>query len=234
MLCDEYKDALIEAAATGSALPSAVSEHVNLCAQCHRVFAVQQSLFTLVDAGLRSRANVTLPANFDQRVRAALQIAAPHDRKRYSPVVAFGTLAVAAALLMAIVLAKNVTHGRKGTAGNSEMESKLVASPQSPVQSGNGKSLGPSSPRRVYNRGNALSARQGSNASARRQDEPEVLVPQGQEELLSKYMEGIAARKARVTFSADLQHAPNMKPVEVPSVEISELVVKPLPDLSSN
>ncbi len=233
MLCDKYKDALIEAAASGVALPSAVREHVNLCAQCGGIFAAQESLFALVDAGLRSRANATLAANFDQRARAALQIAADRERKWYSPVTAFGSLAAAAALLMAILLAQNVKHGAKDTAGH--LESKLVASPHSPVQSGNGKNPGPSSPRRVYDRGNALRTLQRSKSSVRRQDQPEVLVPVGQEELLAKYMERVAARKARVTFSAaDLQHDPNMKPVEVPSIEISELVVKPLSDLSSN
>jgi len=48
-----------------------------------------------------------------------------------------------------------------------------------------------------------------------------------------KYMEGVAAPRARATFSASLQHEADMKPMEVPSIEISELVVKPLPDLSS-
>jgi hypothetical protein len=62
----------------------------------------------------------------------------------------------------------------------------------------------------------------------------EVLVPQGQEELLVKYMERLAARKPRVTITAGLQHEPNEKPIEVSPVEISALVVKPLPDLSSN
>jgi hypothetical protein len=61
----------------------------------------------------------------------------------------------------------------------------------------------------------------------------EVLVPEGQEELLVKYMEGIAARRARGTFSAGLQQEPDMKPVDVPSIKISELVVTPLSDLSS-
>lgn len=234
MLCDKYKEALIEVSASSVALPTAIGEHVNLCAHCREVFSAQQSLFTSVDAGLRSRANVTLPANFDHRIRAALQVAAPQVRKRYSPMAALGSLAAAAAVLMAILLAQSVKHGGKKTAGNSVVESKVAGSPHQAVLSGNATTLGPNSPRSVSSRRNAVRASQGSKASVRRNDEPEVLVPQGQEELLAKYMEGIAARNARVTFSADLQHEPNMKPVEVPSIEISELVVRPLSDLSSN
>lgn len=234
MRCDEYKKDLIEAAASGAALASAVGEHVNLCAHCRGEFSAQQSLFALVDAGLRYRANVAVPGNFDHRVRAALHIAASQNRKRYSPLAALGSVAATAAMLVAILLAQNLKHGGKERVRNSVVESKLVASPRPRVLSGNATSLGPSLPRRAYYRGNPVKASQGSKASLRRHDVPEVLVPEGQEELLAKYMEGIAARMARVTFSANLQHEPNMKPVEVPSIEISELVVRPLSDLSSN
>lgn len=233
MLCDEYKEALAEAA-SGAALPSAIGEHVNLCAHCRDFFSAQQSLLTLVDAGLRSRANVTIPANFDHRVRAALQTQAPRDRKRYSAVLAIGSLAAAAALLVAALVAQNLKLGGKERARDAAVESKALSSPHAPVLSSNATSLDPGSPKRVSSRRNAVRGSQGSKASVRRNDEPEVLVPEGQEELLAKYMEGIAARKARVTFSANLQHQPNMKPVEVPSIEISELVVRPLSDLSSN
>lgn len=234
MLCDKYKEALIEAAASGAALPSALSEHVSFCADCREIFAAQQSMFALVDAELRSRANVTVPGNFHHRVRAALQGETAQDRKRHSAILGFGWLAAAAALLLSIVWTQNLKHGARDPAGNSVVESKLVASPESSALSGNGKGPVPSSPPRGDSRVSTSRSEQPSKASLRRHDEPEVLVPQGQEELLAKYMEGMAARKARVTFSADLQHEPNMKPVEVPSIEISELVVKPLPDLSSN
>ena len=232
MLCDKYKDALIEAAARSAALPTAVSEHVNFCAHCQRIFATQQSLFTLVDAGLRSRANVRVPGNLDHRVRAALRGEATQDRKHYSAVLGFGSLA--AAVVMAILLTQNVKHSAKETAGNSVVESKLLISPASPVHTGNAASLGPSTVRKPYSRARVLKVLQQPKASVHGPDEPEVLVPQGQEELLAKYMEGVARPKARVTFSADLQHEPSMKPVEVPSIEISELVVRPLSDLSSN
>jgi len=234
MLCDKYKKELIEAAASSAALPGPVNEHLSLCVHCHGIFAAQQSLFALVDVGLHSRVNVTVPGNFDDRVRAASQIRARQEDRNYSAVLACGSLAAAAAVLMAILLAQNLKHGAKETARTATVESNLLSSPHPTVLSSEAASLRPSSPRSAHSHGSALGATQGSKASVRRREEPKVLVPEGQEELLAKYMEGIAARKARVTFSADLQHEPNMKPVEVPSIEISELVVKPLSDLSSN
>jgi len=232
MLCDKYKDALSEAAVSSAPLPSGVSQHVSSCVHCRELFAAQQSVFALVDTGLRSRANAIVPGNFEHRVRAALQSEAVQHRKRNSAVLAWCSLA--AAMLMAILLSLNLKHGGKEAGATYVAESKLLTSPQSPVHSFNAESLRPSKAGKAYSRRSALRDSQQPMASVRRQDEPEVLVPHGQEELLAKYMQGIATRRARVTFSAGLQQEPSAKPVEVPSIEISELVVTPLSDLSSN
>jgi len=114
------------------------------------------------------------------------------------------------------------------------VESNLLSSPHPTLLSSEAASLRPSSPRSAHSHGSALGATQGSKASVRRREEPKVLVPEGQEELLAKYMEGIAARRSRVTLSANLQHEPYMKPAEISSIEISQAVVRPLPDLSSD
>jgi len=233
MLCDKYKEALIEAATSGAALDSSVGEHVSLCARCQEILTTQQSMFALVDAGLRTRANVAVPENFRHRVRAAVQMESPQERRRNSAVLAFGSLA-AAALLTTILLAQSLRHGGRDTAGGVVAESKLQGSPLPPVRIDNATNLGPNPHRALYSSGTAWRTSRLRETSPRRKVEPEVLVPRGQEELLVKYMQGIAARKARVTLSAGLQQEPEMKPVQVPTIEISELVVTPLPDLSSN
>ncbi|HWW18156.1 MAG TPA: hypothetical protein VNY81_06000 [Candidatus Saccharimonadales bacterium] len=232
MLCDKYKDALSEAAASSAPLPSGVSQHTSSCAHCRELFAAQQSVFALVDAGLRSRANAVVPGNFEHRVRAALQAEAVQDRKHGPAVLTWCSLA--AAMLMAILLTLNLKHGGKEAGATYVVESKLLTSPQAPVHSGKTGSVGLDMPARPYSRGGGLRTSQQPKASVRRQDEPEVLVPQGQEELLAKYMQGMATRRPRVTFSAGLHQEENTKAVEVPSIEISELVVTPLSDLSSN
>jgi hypothetical protein len=188
----------------------------------------------MVDEGLRLQANLAVPANFDHRVRAALQAGAPATRSRPLSAFTFASIAAAAAVLLAILFTQSWRRGGKETAVNSAVEPKALVSPVAPALRGRAN-LEPSSPQTMYSRGGSASKRSHAvEAVAVRNTEPEVLVPKGQEELLREYMEQIAARKARVRFSADLQHEPNMKPVEVPSIEISELVVKPLSDLSSN
>jgi hypothetical protein len=234
MLCDKYKEALTEAAASGTALPRSLLAHLGACAACHAFLATQQALFTFVDNGLRSRANVAMPSKFDHRIRAALQIQVSPARRGQSWAFAFGSIAVAAAVLLAILLTQNLKQDQRAMPTSSAIKSKFVPAEQHPaVVSGDTKSLGPSSPGTPYSRKSALMS-QRPKTPVLGKAEVEVLVPRGQEELLVKYMEGIAARRSRVTFSANLQHEPYMKPAEISSIEISQGVVRPLPDLSSD
>jgi hypothetical protein len=233
MLCDKYKEALIETAASGAALPVAVREHMDACAHCSAALGAQQALFTLVDASLRSRTNVEVPSNFEHRVRAALHIQVSGGRRAYSPVFAFGSMGLSAALALAIVLIRNPNNSRKEMPPSSVVQVEVSAS-HPRAASGDRKELEIFSHQPRPSHVRALNTAQHPNVPARGYRGVEVLVPQGQEELLAKYLEGIAARKARVTLSAKLQHEPDMKPVEVTAIEISELAVKPLSDLSLN
>jgi hypothetical protein len=232
MLCDKYKEAVTEAAASGAALPIPVREHVDTCAHCGATLAAQQALFALVDAGLHSQTNVGVPSNFEQRVRAALQIQVSRGRRPYSSVFAFGSLAAAAALALAFFLTHNPNKGRKEMPPGSVARTELSVSHPA-AASGDSKELEAFSHQTLHSRSRALNIAGHLNVPALGNSGVEVLVPQGQEELLVKYMEGIAARRARATFGAGLQQEPDMKPVDVPSIKISELVVTPLSDLSS-
>lgn len=230
MLCDKYKEALIEAAANGSALSTEIGEHVNLCARCGEVFAGQQSLYALVDAGLRCRATGPVPGNFDQRVRAAVAMQGSRKQKAYSVALGFASLAAAAAVLMAILLTWNVRREGKGTVRGPEADGTLVSSARPLVSPVSPRS---SSPANAPSRRTSATLSRGRQTRREQRDVVEILVPAGQEELLGKYMEGFAAQRGRLNVAAGV-HEPDINPLEFPSIEISELVVKPLPDLSSN
>jgi hypothetical protein len=233
MLCDKYKETLIESAASGAALPNPVREHVDTCAHCRTTLATQEALVTSVDAGLRSRASARVPSNFDHRVRAALQGQTSLERRLHSSLFAFGSVAAAAAVVMGVFLTPSPHRSRKEGPPKSVVQSKS-STPEQDSPAAASRTRMPTSPAALYSRTSALKISPLPNALAPGNDQPEVLVPQGQEELLVKYMEGVAARRAQAAFSASLQHEADMKPMEVPSTEISELIVKPLPDLSSN
>ena len=70
MPCAHYKDALIEAAASGADLTSvptpdeetaALRAHLESCASCRAAFEQEQSLFSSIDAGLHAAANAEVP-----------------------------------------------------------------------------------------------------------------------------------------------------------------------------
>jgi hypothetical protein len=232
MLCDEYKDALIEAAA-GAAVPAGLREHVDACAQCRAAMVAQRTLFALVDAGLRSRTNARVPGNFDHRVRAALEIQASAEGRRYSLVFAFASMAAAAAVVVAILLTHNANQSGNEKPSRAVEQAELSA-PKPGTAPSTCKEAQQSSRGTLRSHRSASNVAQRSNGAGPGGKDVRVLVPEGQEALLVKYMEGIAAGRRRVTISASLQHEPEMKPVGVSPVEISALVVKPLPDLSSN
>jgi hypothetical protein len=231
MLCDKYKDALIEVAG-GAAVPDSLYEHVGACARCRAMLDAQQRVFAMVDDGLRSRANVGVPANFEHRVRAALEIEASAPGTRFPSVLGFASMAAAAALVLAIFLTHNVGQPGKETPGGRDEAAELSASHSTTVH-GSGEELQPSRRGSLHSHGSLNGGRR-LNRVAVEGRTVEVLVPSGQEELLVKYMEGLAARKPRVTITAGLQPETDQKPIEVSPVEISALVVRPLPDLSSN
>ena len=233
MLCDKYKEALIEAAASGAALPIPVREHVDVCGRCRATLATQQTIFSAIDAGLHSRTNLEVPANFDHRVRAALELQASRKERRYSSVFAFGSLAAAAVVAMAILLTHNPNQRTQERPPLAVEQVGALASHSTSARSGSNQ-IEPSSPQSAHSRANTLNFPHSAKGGALRNKSVEVLVPEGQEELLVKYMQGIAARRPQVAISASLQHELDMKPIDVSPVEISALVVKPLPDLSSN
>src|SRR5262249_13040741 len=66
MLCDRFKEALIEAAARGQdadQLPLNVREHVTVCENCDGVLAQEQFLQSQIDEVLKARVSVDVPGS---------------------------------------------------------------------------------------------------------------------------------------------------------------------------
>lgn len=229
MLCDKYKEALIEAAANAAALPDSVREHVDACARCTETLAAEQKLFAMMEETLRSRANLPVPANFDHRVRAALPVHVSLQRRSYLPLLALGS--VVAALMMAITLMQSVKPGNKEPQTSAVQSGPSVPEHSTMATSAASRSNFPA--KRFPHTGTFAISQYRKNPAAGN-EQLEVLVPGGQQDLLVKYMEGVSARRTRAMLTASSTREPEVKPLEVPPVEISQLVVKPLPDLSSN
>jgi len=105
MPCQHYKDALIEAAASGAAAQGDLHVHLDTCASCRAAFEQEQSLFASIDAGLRVTANADVAASFLPSVRARLEEeSAPRRVWRLN----WFVLASAAAMVIAFFAARAV------------------------------------------------------------------------------------------------------------------------------
>jgi hypothetical protein len=74
MLCDKYKEALIEAAACNAAPSNALRQHIDVCAECRAVFAKEQVLCATIDFQLRDCANAKPSPSFLPRLRARIGV----------------------------------------------------------------------------------------------------------------------------------------------------------------
>jgi hypothetical protein len=101
MPCQHYKNALIEAAASGAQPQGDLRAHLAGCADCRAAFAQEQSLFASIDAGLHVAANAEAPASLLPRVRARLDEAVATQRRWLQPVI---LAAASVALAFAIFL----------------------------------------------------------------------------------------------------------------------------------
>src|SRR5262249_12624096 len=72
MPCEDYKNALIDAAATGTAPLPEVRAHLAVCASCRAAFAEEQAVFAGIDSSLHSAVNTEVPPSLLPRVRAQL------------------------------------------------------------------------------------------------------------------------------------------------------------------
>jgi hypothetical protein len=93
MSCEPYSKSLTDAAAAGESLSYPLQQHLASCESCRGAFALEQSLFSAIDFGLRAATNSEVPATLLPRVRAGI-VDAPQPR-RFS----FSNLAMASTAL---------------------------------------------------------------------------------------------------------------------------------------
>src|SRR5690242_14248654 len=96
MLCEHYKDALIEVAAAGAAPRGELRAHLVECASCRAAFAEEQTLFAAIDSGLHAAVSAEVPPSLLPRVRTALDEASTPQLRWLQPVVFVSASAVLA------------------------------------------------------------------------------------------------------------------------------------------
>ncbi|MGC1619405.1 MAG: hypothetical protein WA765_13025 [Candidatus Acidiferrum sp.] len=227
MPCENYREALIDAAAAGSARSREVRSHLDACASCRAAFADEMQLFAAIDQGLRVTANADAPASLLPRVRAQL-LEQPVSRGSWVP--AFAGVGIAAALVLALVFARRPARNafeasRQAIAAAHNVPTVLGHStPTSVVPLKTARTA------RKHVRGGALNATPVGEASG---VEAEVLIPAGQKRALDVLLAQL--RQGELQTEVLLAERPEepLKSLEVSPLDISPIEIKPLPDVST-
>ena len=232
MPCENYKDALIEAAATGldpanalasNAKMAALRVHFESCAFCRAAFVEGQALFISIDAGLHATANAEVPASLLPRVRARLDEAANLNRIWTAN---WFALASAALVVVAFFAARAVWH--LNVEQNPAPTSVRTDSPGSIIQPSQ-TSASSSVPLPKNESASPRSATAAISASSERPSVRnamlEVLVPRDQEDLLVSYAQQWNLRKRAPLVVAN-PDATNMSPLQIVPIQIAQLDVK--------
>jgi hypothetical protein len=223
MPCKPYKDALMEAANSGTEPQGDLRAHLAECTDCRAVFEQERSLFASIDAGLHFVANSDVPASLLPRVRARLdEESAP--RRIWATnwlVLASAAVLVVGFLAARVFLRPGVVQQPVESVGNPVVPPFGTAPPQNhgaPVPAAENNSA--SRRQEVVAK---LSLEHGAQAKGNKV--PEVLVPRDQELLLAEYAEHWGQRRHPVLVTQHFD-ATILSPLQVEPIQIDELGVK--------
>jgi anti-sigma factor RsiW len=229
MPCENYREALIEAAAGDSAPPRELRSHLDACASCRAAFSEEQQLFAAIDTGLRATANAEAPASLFPRVRAQL-VERPASRRSWIP--AFAGVGIAAALLVALVLV--LRPARNGSTANpqalvSQAHDLAPAGKQPVTQAAVTHEIAQTARKRAR-----VEAAKTAPARDAADVEAEVLIPAGQKRAMDVLLAGL--QTGEVQGEALLAEKPEeaLKTLEVSPLDISPIEIKLLPEVETN
>jgi hypothetical protein len=227
MPCENYREALTEAAATDSAPSRELRSHLGACASCRAAFTAEQHLFAAIDAGLRARANTDVPPTFLPRVRASLERVSASQR-RWTPFLVFA--AASAAIVLMLFIATRPRHGVSDAQARQIFSAPPREKPETSARSeasGTRAIVASSHSRRAEPLRNSPPANSASSSQF------EVLVPPEEREALARFI-SLQPERTEVVIAVvapvrdDKDTLLSVKPLE-----IAELAVTPLEALAS-
>ena len=227
MPCENYGEALTEAAAADAAPSRELRSHLEACASCRAAFTEEQQLFAAIDTGLRACANTDVPPTFLPRVRASLENASA-SRSRLGPFLIFA--AASAAIVLTVFIA---TRERREITDTQAKQIFSVPPRENPEMSARSEESGTpaiaASPHsyRAAPRKNSTPARSASSTQF------EVLVPPEEREAFARFI-SLQHERSEVVVAV-VAPAPDDKDrlLSVKPLEIAELEVKRLEALTS-
>jgi hypothetical protein len=130
MPCENYREALIEAAAADSAPSTELRSHLDACASCRAAFTEEQQLFAAIDTGVRLTANAEVPPSFLQRLSARLE-AAPSSQRRWTSLLVYA--AASAAIVVTVFIAARPRHAINDAEAKQVLRAPIPETPVRPA-----------------------------------------------------------------------------------------------------
>jgi hypothetical protein len=223
MLCEYYKDALIDAAASGVALSGELREHLAECASCRATFAQEQSLFAAIDTGLHAAANAGAPPSLLPPVRARLDEVATPRLAWVQPLV-FASAGVALALVV-FLMARPHRVAREEAA-----KQGLVAIPAStsPVVNTNRQETSSEGHQIALLVHHSRTSQNSTKAHSAASSNPEVLVPPDERDGLAQLVASLNEYRGLATALLARVPEKNDSLIGVDRLQIDALEIKPL------
>ena len=224
MPCEHYKDALVEAAATGTEPQGQLRAHLASCASCRAVFAEEQSLFASIDAGLHATANATVPPSLLPRVRASLEEISVPRRTWLSNGFVLATATLAVLALSFSLAIRHIGSGRNAEPVVATKNPPPLSPPAPQVQAPN-PALRSNSNSAQRPHGISPNNRAANPPRSVSGVVPDVLVPHDQEVLLTRYSEQWRRRTVKAVL-AKASDETTLEPLQLAPIQIDQLDVK--------
>ena len=221
MSCAPYKNALVEAAASGSEPLGELRAHLAACPACRATFAQEQSLFSSIDTGLHAAVNVEVPASLFPRVRTHIAETVP--QRTWTRSLPFAT--VTAALAFAIFLFARPHHADPANQAKQTPQSPVT---ELPVANTGHSNSDPATQIASSNVNNSQTPRHPTLLRTVASSQPEVLVPPDEREAYSRFI--FTVQQRRDLAAALLAPSPKKQdaPVTLELLQIADLELKPL------
>jgi anti-sigma factor RsiW len=221
--CDDYREALIEAAASGAEPSRELRLHMNACSSCQAMFAQERQLFADIDTGLRSEANAEVPASLLPRVRLELSA---RSVRRFSWVPSVAAMAAVAAAVLAVVFIRGAWRGM------AELNQQTISVARKDVAVPTHPSLSVRTPESNELPAGQIRTRRVKASPRAKSEEPTVLVPLEQKRAMEILLASL--QRGKVAGEVLLAEEPE-KPLEelkVAPLDLAPIEVKPLADVS--
>lgn len=213
MICDKYKNALLQAAASNGELDTRLARHLEDCSTCRKTLSSKKELFSRIDSALRAQANEDPSPDFFAQVRLQLS-------KETAKVEPDWVWQMAGAVLALVLIATfyPLVNGRQSrTQGNLQIPATQVPGSGGVTQF-------------AWTRGDSgVRPRHHPMRPAQRavQREPEVLVPPDERQAFAQFVACVARRdalaQAVVTPAANRTVSRKTELPEVSIVDIADL-----------